>query len=215
MPPRRRSGLKRRAIGTCAAAFVFLAGLAIPFFATKASENFDPETGYRIAHYRAALPDAVPGGRRVTTEEAEKLFKDGDVLFIDVMPSTGGGYDPQTGRWRLTKSHNNIPGSTWLPDVGRGRLDTALERYFTDNLQRVTDGDKSRALLIYCQSDCWMAWNAVQRAAGLGYRHIYWYPEGIDGWAEWDNPTVQAEPVPVLRTVRSETGQTIDPSSNP
>lgn len=159
--------------------------------------DFDAATGYRIARYRAALPDEVPGGMRLYTEDVEKHFKAGKVALIDVMPSTGAGYDPRTGKWRLLKSRKNIPGSTWLPDVGRGKLNTTLLRYFEENLSRISNGDKSRALLFYCQSDCWMAWNAVKRAAELGYSQLYWYPEGTDGWTDWDNPIEPATPVPV------------------
>lgn len=179
------------------AALLAVGALTLLAASATAGEKFDPDTGYRIARYRAVVPDTVPGGKRVTTEEAENLFKLGNVVFIDVLPTSGGGYDPRTGRWRLLKSHDNIPGSTWLPEVGRGRLEPALERYLATNLVRLTSGNKSRALLIYCQSDCWMAWNAVRRAAALGYENIYWYPEGTDGWAQWDNPVAPAEPVPL------------------
>ncbi len=160
-------------------------------------DNFDPKTGYRIKHYRAALPDAVPGGQRVDTEEVEKIFHARSAIFIDVMPSTGAGFDPKTGQWRLTKKRKNIPGSVWLPDVGHGTLEPILERYFAQNLSSLSGGDKSKPLLFYCQSDCWMAWNAVKRASSLGYRTLYWYPDGTDGWGDWDNPIELAKPVPV------------------
>ena len=160
-------------------------------------DNFDPKTGYRIKHYRAALPDAVPGGQRVNTEEVEKIFQARSAIFIDVMPSTGAGFDPKSGQWRLTKTRDNIPGSVWLPDVGHGTLEPTLDRYFIENLTSLTSGDKSKPLLFYCQSDCWMAWNAVKRASSLGYPNLYWYPEGTDGWGDWDNPVEPAKPVPV------------------
>lgn len=41
-----------------------------------------------------------------------------------------------------------------------------------------------------------MAWNAVQRAAKLGYTQLHWYPEGTDGWVEWgDRALAPIEPV--------------------
>lgn len=159
--------------------------------------NFDPATGYRIKHYRAVLPEEVPGGTTIGTEQVEKLFKAGGTIFLDVMPSTGAGFSPKTGKWRLAKKRENIPGSVWLPDVGRGKLQPALQHYFEDNLRELTGGNKSKQILIYCQSDCWMAWNAVRRASELGYQNIYWYPHGTDAWKDWDNPTAPANPVPV------------------
>lgn len=164
---------------------------------TAGASAHDPETGYRIAHYRAAVPPEVPGGTRIWLDDIDRLVKDDDAVLLDVMPATGFGYDPRTGRWRLSKIHDNIPGSVWLPDVGRGRISAELDRYFRENLERLTGGDTSRALIVYCQSDCWMGWNAVQRAAGYGYRKIYWYPEGIDGWRDWEREFDKAVPVPV------------------
>jgi len=161
------------------------------------SAKYDRATGFRIKHYRAATPDDVPGGIRVEIDELEKILVAEDVVLVDVMPATGAGYDPKTGVWRLARTHEHIPGSTWLPDVGRGLISDELDAYFRTNLDRLTGGDKARPLVIYCQSDCWMGWNAVQRAAGYGYATIYWYPDGIDGWRDWEKPFAPAKAVPV------------------
>ncbi|MCZ7594580.1 MAG: rhodanese-like domain-containing protein [Hyphomicrobium sp.] len=160
--------------------------------------EFDPGTGYRIARYRAALPEDAPGASRIFAPDVEALVKDKKAILLDVMASDGAGSDPVTGQWRLSKTHDHIPGSTWLPDVGKGRLDARLEAYFRSNLERLTGGDRSRAIIIYCQSDCWMSWNAVKRAAALGYTSLYWFPEGTDGWRDWDGRLVPAIPVRVV-----------------
>ncbi len=127
-----------------------------------------------MARYRAPLPEWAPGSTRIFAADLAALVKAKQAVLVDVMAAEGGGYDPATGEWRLTKIHDTIPGSIWLPDVGRGRIDTRIESYFTSNLNRLTEGDKARAIVIFCQSDCWMSWNAVRRAALLGYQHIYW-----------------------------------------
>lgn len=160
--------------------------------------EFDPATGYRIARYRAALPDDAPGAIRIFVPDVEALVKDKKAILLDVMASDGAGPDPVTGQWRLSKTHDHIPGSTWLPDVGKGRLDARLVAYLRSNLERLTGGDRSRAIIIYCQSDCWMSWNAVKRAAALGYTSLYWLPEGTDGWRDWDGRLVPAVPEPVM-----------------
>lgn len=158
---------------------------------------FDSVTGYRIAHYRAAVPETVPGGTRIDLDKTDALIKDGAVL-LDVMPSEGAGADPVTGQWRLSRPHQTIPGATWLPDVGRGKLTPVFEAYLKANLEALTKNDNAKAVIIFCQSDCWMAWNAVQRIAALGYSSLYWFPEGTDGWVEWgDRKLVPASPVPV------------------
>lgn len=159
--------------------------------------EFDTSTGYRTSRYRAPLPEWAPGSTRIFAADLPALINDQKAILLDVMAAEGGGYDPATGEWRLTKVHDTIPGAIWLPEVGRGRIDPRIERYFRDTLARLTAGDKSRAIVIFCQSDCWMSWNAVRRAALLGYQHIYWLPEGIDGWRDWDGPTIRADPQPV------------------
>lgn len=165
--------------------------------------EFDATTGYRIARYRSPVEPDVPGGKRVLIDDADRLIKQGAIL-IDVLPSDGAGLDRTTGAWHMAKPHENIPGSTWLPDVGRGRIDPLIERYFKTQLARLTDGDASRALLIYCQADCWMGWNAVKRASSYGYTTIYWYADGIDGWRDWERPFAKAEPIPVEITVNGD-----------
>lgn len=159
--------------------------------------SFDAATGYRIAHYRAAVPETVPGGTRVDRDRVDALIKEGAIL-LDVMPSEGAGADPQSGQWRLSRPHQSISGATWLPDVGRGELKTGFADYLQSNVAALTAGNFNRALIVFCQSDCWMGWNAVQRIAKLGYTNIYWFPEGTDGWVEWGDRKLQPiEPVPL------------------
>jgi PQQ-dependent catabolism-associated CXXCW motif protein len=158
---------------------------------------YDTQTGFRIKHYRSATPDDVPGGKRIDIGAVDDLLAEGNAVLLDVMPSTGASFSPRTGKWRLSQKHDNIPGSVWLPDVGLGTIPPELQRFLAGNLERITGGDLSRPLIVYCQSDCWMAWNAVQRIAGLGYRTIYWYPDGIDGWRDFDRELVPAIPTPV------------------
>lgn len=162
--------------------------------------SFDPVTGYRIAHYRAAVPDTVPGGTRIDLDKLDELVKGGAIL-LDVMPSEGGGADPNTGEWRLLRPHQTIPGATWLPDVGKGTLKPEFERYLAANALNLTAGNLDKPILVFCQSDCWMGWNVVQRLAKLGHTQIYWFPEGTDGWMEWgDRRLVPIAPVPLPGT---------------
>lgn len=178
-------------------ACAFLAQAAAASAAGDGAASFDPATGYRIAHYRAAVPETVPGGTRVDLDKLDELIK-GSAVLLDVMPSEGAGVDPATGKWRLSRPHQTIPGATWLPDVGRGKLTAAFESYLKSNVETLTKGDKAKPIIIFCQSDCWMSWNAVQRLADLGYTKLYWFPEGTDGWVEWgDRKLAQAEPVPM------------------
>lgn len=185
----------------CAALFAF-EQLCLPVAAEEVRE-FDPSTGYRIARYRTPVPEDVPGGTRISAADVGPLIKNKSALLIDVMASEGAGPDPATGVWRITKPRKNIPNSIWLADVGAGVLSTELDRYFRDNLERLTSGDRARAIIIYCQADCWMSWNAVRRAAAYGYSAIYWLAEGTDGWRDWDGAFEDATPVPLAAPVRA------------
>ncbi len=159
--------------------------------------HIDPKTGYRTAYYRAALPKAVPGGTRIDVNEAYAHFKNRTAQFVDVMAHTGTGPDPIDGHWRLAKPRANIPGSIWLADVGTGTLSPEMLTYFSTNLDKLTGGDKSKPLILYCTADCWMAWNAVRRAARWGYKNLLWFPDGTDEWRIKGHPLENSKPIPV------------------
>jgi PQQ-dependent catabolism-associated CXXCW motif protein len=173
--------------------------------------EFDPVTGYRIAHYRSPTPESVPGGTRIMAADVSELIQSQHAILIDVMPSEGGRPEPKSGQWYLLKSHQNIAGSTWLADVGKGVLTPDQARYFTENLARLTGGSASRAIIFYCKADCWMAWNAVRRAAALGYRNIYWLSEGTDGWTDWGGGLVDARPEPFVAAAQKSSAEASKP----
>ena len=186
--------MSRRLLGTLVLMAVVL-GAGGQTLAADAA--FDASTGFRISQLRSPTPQTVPGGTVVSLETLQKLVAERRALLIDVMPSDGAGADPVTGVWHVPKPRLDMAGSIWLPDVGKGALTPGLEAYFHDNLTRLTAGDKARAIIIYCQADCWMSWNAVKRAAGYGFTALYWYPDGTDGMRDWDVPLVAATPVPM------------------
>jgi len=179
---------------------LLLAGLTLRPAAAEqqpAYDHIDPATGYRTERYQAAVPEKAPAGKRVWISEIDRLVKEDNAILIDVSPITGLGYDPKTGQWRSAKAHASLPGAVWLPEVGRGVIDKTVEGFFADNLARLTGGDKARALILFCHADCWMSWNAIIRASRLGYTRLYWFPEGTDGWRDWDRPLSPITPTPV------------------
>ena len=155
----------------------------------------DETTGYRMQNYRSPVTLPVQGGERVDLDAVDRLAKEGATL-VDVMPQRGG-YDPETGSWRIVDKRETIPGAVWLPNVGAGKLDARTAAYFSGQLAKLTGGDKDHKLVFFCMADCWMSWNAVKRAAELGYTHAYWFADGTDGWNEADRAFVQGTPPPV------------------
>lgn len=160
------------------------------------SENTVPEPpGYRMQDYRGTTPTSLAGARVVTTPEAEKLWKSG-AAFVDVLPHAPRPANLPPGTIWHEKPRMDIPGSVWLPDTGYGALALSTERYLRDGLGRITQGDRTRWVVIYCQKDCWMSWNAAKRALTMGYQNVAWYPDGTDGWQASGLPVQQAEPAP-------------------
>lgn len=187
--------LRRAAASAVLAAAAVAASLA----GAAAGDLFDAATGYRIDRYRSPVDRPLEGGATATTADVDRLLKDGAVL-IDVMPARAG-YDRKTGRWLVVDRRQNIPGSVWLPNVGFGALDADMSAYLESSLRRLTAERPDRPLIFYCMADCWMSWNAVKRAASLGRRNLYWYPEGSDGWFDADRPLAEGEPWPVPEAI--------------
>jgi PQQ-dependent catabolism-associated CXXCW motif protein len=150
---------------------------------------------YRMQDYRQPVPRTLQGARVVDTDEAEVLWKEGAV-FVDVMPQVPRPANLPAGTIWRDPPRRNIPGSIWLADTGYGALAPATERYLRDALARATDGDRTRMLVIYCQRDCWMSWNAAKRILSLGYANVVWYPDGTDGWQEAGLPLRLDKPIP-------------------
>jgi PQQ-dependent catabolism-associated CXXCW motif protein len=149
---------------------------------------------YRTDDYRAPVPATVTGGRAIATDEAERLWREKRAVFVDVLPAPRRpeGLRPDA-LWKPLP-RRDIPGSLWLPDVGRGALAAPLDAYFRAGLARVSGGDKAAPIVLYCQADCWMSWNATKRAAAYGYTQLYWYRDGTTGWEAAALPTAEATP---------------------
>lgn len=150
-------------------------------------------SGYRMQDYRAATPATLAGARVVTTVEAAALWKAG-AAFVDVLPHAPRPANLPAGTIWNEKPRMDIRGSIWLPDTGYGALAPVTEKYLSDGLAKVTRGDRTRWLVIYCMKNCWMSWNAAKRALSMGYRNVAWYPDGADGWQAAKLPLQQAKP---------------------
>ena len=151
--------------------------------------------GYRMDRYRAPVPAALAGARTVGVEDAHRLWRSGEAVFVDVLPQAPEPDLPEGTIWRAPTRHS-IPGAVWLPNVGYGALAPVNHAYFRAGLAEATGGDPNRPVLFFCLDACWMSWNAAKRALEYGYTAVYWFPEGTDGWTIMDLPTEPILPVP-------------------
>lgn len=139
---------------------------------------------YRVDDYRSPVPATLKGARVIEAEEARTLLKDQAAIFIDVYPRAPKPPNlPKNTVWR-DPPHMSIAGAYWLPNVGYGVLAPKVAAYFKKHLERLTGGNKSRAVAFFCLKDCWMSWNAAKRAVEWGYTNVIWFSEGTDGWQE-------------------------------
>jgi PQQ-dependent catabolism-associated CXXCW motif protein len=170
-----------------AAGFLDLAG---PAFAGGVEEP----AGYRMDDYRAPVPDTLRGAKVVTTSEAEALWREKKAVFFDVMPQAPKPANLPAGTIWKEKIRKDIPGSVWLANVGYGAISAETAEYFRQGLAANTGSDKSRTILFYCMTDCWMSWNAAKRALEWGYGSVVWYPLGSDGWESANLPLEENTP---------------------
>jgi PQQ-dependent catabolism-associated CXXCW motif protein len=161
-----------------------------------AQEAVAEPQGYRTDNYRAPVPATLAGVSVLVTEQAEAIWRAGSGIFIDVMPHPPKPQGLPAGTVWRDKPRFNIPGSVWLPDTGYGTLAAATEEYLRHGLARASGGNRAALLVIYCQADCWMSWNAAKRALNYGYSNLAWYPEGTDGWQRANLPVAQSQPEP-------------------
>lgn len=154
---------------------------------------FDPDTGYRMTHYRGVVDRLPKGVQRIDVRQAAALK--GRAIFIDVTPAEGAVRD-EDGVWHLAMPHATIPGAHWFPEAGRGVQPPGVGAWFDRSVQRLTQGTRARRIVIFCLADCWMSWNAALRLHRAGYTRLYWFAEGIDGWKEAGRPLAAATPDP-------------------
>src|SRR5918995_3065806 len=150
--------------------------------------------GYRFEPYRAPVPGTLARATTLDTAAAERLWREGSAVFVDVMYRDARPPNLPAGTVWRDRRRDNIPGSVWLANVGYGALSEEIEAYFRRALEEVTAGDSDRPLVFYCLMECWMSWNAAKRAVALGYSPVHWYPEGTDGWAAAGLPLAEARP---------------------
>ena len=180
-------------IGYAASAMIAVMALA----GTVRADELVPEPeGYRTDDYRAPVPVTLAGARVLSTSEAADIWRSKSGVFIDVLPRPPKPANLPAGTVWRDKPRFNIPGSIWLPDTGYGQLAPATENYLRQGLLRASGGNRAILIVVYCQADCWMSWNAAKRTLSYGYTNVAWYPDGTDGWQQAGLPVVESQPEP-------------------
>lgn len=159
----------------------------------RKAELFDAETGMRILRYQAPLADDIPGPARVADFAQVLALKKAGALLVDVYSLQNNRFDELDGSWDVRKPRKSIPGAIWLPETGRGALAEGIGDYLK---ARLAERGAGTPVVVFCNADCWMSWNAAQRVAALGYE-TWWWPLGIHGWTDEGLELTPIEPLPV------------------
>ena len=161
--------------------------------AVAGSTTIEEPAGYRLDDYQSGPPLTVAGRPALETAAARQLWEAHAAAFIDVLPAPRRPDKLAPNAVWAPLPHRDIPGSEWLPDVGRGTLSDPLEGWFRASLERIAAGNKAAVLVFYCRADCWMSWNATKRALAWGYTGAEWYRAGTDGWEAAGLPLADAK----------------------
>lgn len=165
---------------------------AILFPMIAAAQSVPEPADYENEHYRGPVPITLNGATVLGPDAAYALWKTDRVAFVDVLPRAPKPKNlPKGTIWR-DKPRHSIPGAIWLPNVGYGKLAAQTHDYFKAGLVRITGNDLAHPVVFFCLDECWMSWNAAKRAVDeYGYTHVFWFPEGTDGWTFEDYPTAE------------------------
>ena len=132
-----------------------------------------PTGSMRTSQFHAPTPISHVSARTVTTLELVEMLKaEPAPVLVDVLGGSGG--------------HRSLPGAHWLPGAGK----EGQKQKLGARLAKLTDGDKDRALVFFCQGwECWLSYNAALSASALGYTRVNWYRGGAKSWKAAGLPT--------------------------
>ncbi|HEY1932978.1 MAG TPA: rhodanese-like domain-containing protein [Acetobacteraceae bacterium] len=169
--------------------------VAASISATAAGAKHVPEpSGYWQGPIHGPVPATIAGGTVLDTVTLAHLLAGGGVVLLDVAEAPHRPVGLPAGELWLPPPHRDIPGSVWIPDVGRGAISPHFAAWFRTRLAALTDGNREKRIVVYCHPSCWMSWNAAKRAINDGYRAVFWYPGGVEDWETAGHPTAAAKP---------------------
>ena len=169
-------------------------GCSQPLWSLAAPSVPEP-AGYWMGPSKGPVAATVSGGTGIHTRRLAALLQAGGVMVVDVSDAPRRPANMGAGAVWLPLPHPVIPGGIWIPGAGLGAISAPVERLFRAQLARGTGSDLAHRIVIYCHQSCWLSWNASKRAISYGYRNVYWFPDGMEGWHAAGLPSAVAEPL--------------------
>ena len=166
----------------------------LPWLTTAAAAVPEP-AGYWTGAIHGPVASTLAGATVIHARKLAALLKTADVLVVDVSDAPRRPDHLAAGAVWLPLPHPVIPGALWIPGAGMGAISAPVERLFRERLAQGAGNDLGHRLVIYCHRNCWLSWNAAKRAISYGYRNVFWFPDGMEGWRAAGLPTATAEPL--------------------
>jgi PQQ-dependent catabolism-associated CXXCW motif protein len=158
-------------------------------------ENVAPEpSGYWLGEVSGPVPATLRGGSVVHAQALTQLLKAGGAVLIDVSNAPRQPPELAPGAPWMPLPHQALPGAIWIPGAGLGAIPPDVDDFYRARLARATANNFDAPVVVYCHSQCWLSWNASKRAVGYGYRHVFWFPDGVEGWTKAGQATAVISP---------------------
>lgn len=155
--------------------------LLLAAFVAESDDVAEPAQ-YWTGPINSAVPATIRGGQVIDARELSDLLQRTRPILIDVSnaPKKPEGMSADSP-W-LPLPHEAIAGSVWIPGAGMGAIAEEIDALFREHVSQQAHGNLDHPVVIYCHEHCWLSWNAAKRAINYGYRRVYWFPGGIEGW---------------------------------
>jgi sulfur-oxidizing protein SoxY len=163
--------------------------------ATPAPESSVAEPkDFWLGAVNGPVPSTLSGGTVIRAKDLAALLKQRQAVVVDVSNSQQRPEKLAPQAVWMPPPHPVIPGSLWVAGAGAGAIDASVEKTYRQRLAEATSNDLDRPVVVYCHERCWLSWNAAKRAIRYGYRKVYWFADGIEGWraAGFETATVDA-----------------------
>lgn len=161
------------------AAALLLAGSAAAYGQTRPSVP-EPKGLHEGGDF-GYTPSTIQGGTVLDTSAVAKLVQAQHPVLIDVaqLDRKPPNMSPDMP-W--LPQHRSIPGAVWLPGAGSPDKDPSFDTALARRVAELANNDKAKPIVVFCHPDCWASYNAARRVISYGYRNVYWYPGGMEGW---------------------------------
>jgi sulfur-oxidizing protein SoxY len=198
--PRSKGQLEVKAVDSTDARFVQIFDVPAATASAVASATPAPPSSvaepkeFWVGPVNGPVPDTLSGGTVIRARDLAALLKQRRAVVVDVSSSQQRPEKLAPQALWMPPPHPVIPGSLWIAGAGAGAIDASVEKIYRQRLAEATSNDLDHPVVVYCHERCWLSWNAAKRAIRYGYRKVYWFPDGIEGWraAGFETATVDA-----------------------